>query len=69
MDPNATLAEIRILIKRVDNAKDYPTVAERNEQRALAGTYLVDAIEGLDGWLSRGGFLPDAWQRETGEQS
>lgn len=22
-----------------------------------------DAFESLDGWLRRGGFLPDAWQR------
>ena len=24
---------------------------------------LADAFEALDGWLSRGGFLPDAWKR------
>lgn len=47
MDPNATLAAIREITGRDEHAD--PELAE-----------LVDA---LDQWLSKGGFLPAAWQR------
>lgn len=65
MDPNATLKEIRNLQAEVT-------------RRRLAGgsTYhiadLLSAIaercEALDGWLSKGGFLPDAWTPKDSSQ-
>lgn len=51
MDPNVALREIRLLIR----------------QHRLIGLndngfgQLVDRFEALDGWLSKGGFLPDEW--------
>jgi hypothetical protein len=53
MDPNATLERMREL------AREYHE-AERWRETTLADE-LVDLIEGLDQWLSRGGFLPMAW--------
>lgn len=48
MDPNSTLAEIRSLLSKSD---DLEALSE-----------LPDLIEGLDNWLSRGGFLPREWE-------
>ena len=49
MDPNAALAEIRAILSRDDlDLMDY----ER----------LADLIAALDEWITRGGYLPAAWQ-------
>ena len=62
MDPNAALAKIRtILIEgRSDESGDpasSPLSPARTEE-------LLEAVADLDEWLSKGGFLPDAWQKE-----
>lgn len=51
MDPNATLTRIRDLVHylRVDDT-DRDVAAD-----------LTDAVEALDRWITRGGFLPAAW--------
>lgn len=54
MDPNATLSRIYALmadVKQPDIGVD----------RLEAATELVDALEDLDAWLKRGGFIPDEW--------
>ena len=51
MDTNATLASIRRLAEEVG--------AESEEPLALG---LAELIQDLDEWLSRGGFLPLAWE-------
>lgn len=50
MDPNAALAEIRDIVGRFN--RDGGLVVDAR---------LAELIDGLDGWLSKGGFLPDAW--------
>jgi hypothetical protein len=50
MDPNAALAEIRTIISQ-HNRDGGLVVAAR----------LAELVDGLDGWLSKGGFLPAAW--------
>ncbi len=57
MDPNETLNEIRRLVR----ANNSSTFAMRDEDT----TYLTELVESLDQWLSRGGFLPQAWERGT----
>jgi hypothetical protein len=47
MDPNTNLEQIRAL------------VAERIE----AGDELVELVEALDNWITRGGFLPRDWKK------
>lgn len=54
MDPDAALAEIRELVDRIKAADSRHTV-----QR------LAELVDGLDQWLSRGGFLPAAWLATT----
>ncbi len=52
MDINATLAEIRLIVQaRLDNEED---------------DRLAEAVHYLDEWLSNGGFLPAAWQKDIG---
>lgn len=57
MDPNATLALLRALyVEGAEGGSVDPrdTVEEFHE-----------AFHALDSWLSRGGFLPDAWESEA----
>lgn len=49
MDPDAALANIRAII------------ASENADAWI--DELVEAIDALDQWISRGGFLPSAWQK------
>src|SRR4051812_1087011 len=52
VDPNATLTAIRELV-----IKTY------TDEGAGTGdlAHLVDLVEALDAWLSKGGFVPTAW--------
>lgn len=53
MDPNAALSEIEDLIASWDTC-------DPDEEYGIA-VQLVDVVGGLHGWLSNGGFLPEAW--------
>jgi len=53
MDPNATLKEILELVQKLDRDED---------QFSQDVSQLCALIEGLDNWLSRGGFLPRRWR-------
>ena len=60
MDPDAALAELRTLTERcLATGYDDP----------VPSTWIADAVaalervEALDGWLCRGGVLPDRWAR------
>lgn len=54
MDPNATLEALRACLARAREAKD-------GESWACEASDALAYIEDLDEWLSRGGFVPDAW--------
>ena len=60
MDPNAALALIREIIAETRNGDDLTSLLENEGDRALA---LIEAVSGLDGWLSKGGILPAEWQK------
>lgn len=56
MDPNAALARVRHLVLEIGRTLDHdqaPDMATVND--------LCEAIDGLDQWISRGGFLPTPW--------
>lgn len=57
MDPNVALEEIRRLIETCLDSS-VPTKPTPKE----AFLELAELVDGLDGWLSKGGFLPDAWE-------
>ena len=52
MDPNETLKQIREVIRDLRDG-EMPSMH--------AADTLADLFEGLDDWLTKGGFLPDAW--------
>jgi hypothetical protein len=51
MDPNATLDRIR----------DLQGQAQASQRPLLLLMELSEAVQDLDEWLSKGGFLPDTW--------
>lgn len=55
MDPNANLERIRVLVRN----------ALRGDGDDDETAELADLVEGLDEWLSAGGFLPKAWERRS----
>lgn len=57
MDPNKALKKARAALAKVRAWQD-----EEGETSPEAAEDLVDAFEALDGWLSKGGFLPQAWE-------
>lgn len=58
MDPNETLRMARTAAAAITSAID-------NEEDVQFGNVerLAEAFEALDEWLSKGGFVPDAWRR------
>jgi hypothetical protein len=54
MDPNATLAEIRNIVT------DW---AQNGTDGEDAMQEMAESFGALDEWLTKGGFLPDAWKR------
>jgi hypothetical protein len=56
MDPNAALARLRDLANGIDKENDHGRLAYLAEDMAVV-------FEGLDDWLSNGGFLPAEWRR------
>jgi hypothetical protein len=63
MDPNAALAEIRKELGQVREA------IEGDGDLVDSASCLVDAVEALDEWLSKGGFQPDAWRVKYGDMT
>lgn len=65
MDPNANLAEQRRIVARLMAAwdSDASTLSEFLDAIAKDAMRLAELVEALDGWISKGGFLPDAWAR------
>jgi hypothetical protein len=65
MDPNAALDTLRRKFARLTelvDTDDFDQLDEHElaEAQDLAST-LIDAFDGLDKWLSAGGFRPAAW--------
>lgn len=65
MDPNETLRQIRELLAVQHQYEDDTTTAGVAARR-LAEREIAEHAEALDNWLSRGGFLPDAWRDVVG---
>jgi len=63
MDPNASLTRIRELVALL--AGDIP---EKGPDRYEVGDELGDLVGGLDEWLSKGGFLPEAWKPRPAQE-
>jgi len=60
MDVNAALAELRELTAAWERAGSRGPWTEADADRA------IELARDIDGWITRGGFLPDAWQVRAG---
>ena len=59
MDPNANLKEQLFLAWKILNEGPFST----DDYEAMTNR-LAELVEALNGWLSKGGFLPERWERE-----
>jgi hypothetical protein len=59
MDPDAALSNLRYL---------FSVALEMQKLTHNDIVVLNEQFEALDGWLSRGGFLPQAWVPEMGRE-
>lgn len=55
MDPNATLARIR------ERAQEILSIRAAGDEALAAADELAEHVQAMDEWLSKGGFLPQAW--------
>jgi hypothetical protein len=58
MDPDANLAETRKLVDDIMRAIDGDSPLDVSDVDRL-----VELVRSLDGWITRGGYLPAAWAR------
>ena len=54
MDPDAALADIRHTIQEYNRGREDLDLGE-----------LIDLIDGLDQWISKGGYMPVAWVKKA----
>jgi hypothetical protein len=59
-DPNAALTRMRELIVELAAELPGPDVLRTSGLEDVAAEVVAE-FEGLDEWLSKGGFAPDAW--------
>lgn len=60
MDPDTALAILRANVLELKRLESEDHIITHNEST------FVEAFSGLDGWLSMGGFYPQAWSPTTG---
>lgn len=70
MDPNETLTRMRDAMAALRTAleEDGPDDVDElvgGDPIEDAAVDLLDAVEDLDEWLTKGGFVPDAWVRHN----
>lgn len=58
MDPNAALKHLRELVAEWESASDLDIA-----RKADMLDDFIEHFDGLDSWLSHGGFLPRNWER------
>ena len=62
MDPDTCLSEIRSIVQHVDDPDEPDTVEDRFER-------LVQLVDGLDSWMSLGGYPPRPWQPDIRQRT
>lgn len=65
MDPNETLKNLRTAMQAIDSALTAKWGAGGTDPFGDDDglRVAVESLQALDGWLSRGGFLPQDWDR------
>jgi hypothetical protein len=69
MDPNATLSELLALARRVIRAAEIADIKKKMDREEMetfsdVAVAMAERVQYLDEWLTKGGFLPERWQRE-----
>jgi len=59
MDPDVALHNVRTALEKVQNDLDTHSLIDYDNVIEL-----IEHLAALDGWLSKGGFLPSQWQTE-----
>lgn len=62
MNPDTALDEARFALTQFNTLKDDPT----NPNVISAAEDLADSFAALDEWITKGGFLPEAWAATVG---
>jgi hypothetical protein len=62
MDPNQNLKQQRELAAQIIRLRDKDAP---HDQIADVADELAELVQALDGWLSRGGFLPSEWVKSA----
>lgn len=64
MDPDKALKQLRKKVERFQQIEEggLPAAEEHGGLTTL-GSEIAQIFDGLDGWLSEGGFLPRDWKR------
>lgn len=57
MDPNETLTKLRDLIGEIFETN------EADDDCTDMAVEMAELFDALDGWIIKGGFLPDAWSK------
>ena len=65
MDPDEALRQIRLLVKQMQVEDDVPVSAGTRPEFTQHARDLMEAVDGLDTWISGGGFLPTAWKEKA----
>lgn len=63
MDPDEALRQARLLIAQMRVEDTPPGGIGTSPTFVQHARDLAEQVEALDEWLSKGGFLPKAWQR------
>ena len=58
MDPTANFSEQLAIAARILRAQDDNSYPDENDSFRLA-----ELVEALNGWIRKGGFLPEQWKR------
>ncbi len=66
MDPNESLRELRVALSILMPRRDSLVRALGPDYKRDELDTLIDSAAALDVWLSKGGWLPDAWSVQTG---
>lgn len=66
MDPDEAVTQMRLLsaslIKAADEDPDEAWTEEQLQTLANEAIQLAETVQGLDGWMTAGGFLPEQWK-------
>lgn len=63
MDPTAALAEIRSIISENGSVDEMAMPLQEIQDKY---DRLCELVDGLDNWISSGGFLPEDWNKLRG---